>query len=142
MSRPEPRESRGRLQIWLRTAIRSNMLDRIPGEYEGSDSRDYARQLIAELLAPESSGRSYSEIVADVHRFRVWVGERQKIARRIILTEGLASVGASRPAEDSAPPPTPSLRPHPARSAQRESSPPPRDENPRYHPMWDKYLDG
>jgi hypothetical protein len=127
------------LRVWLKLAIESGLLDRVPPRYDPDGSGDpqptqeYARQLLAELKDPESGGRLLKEILADARRFREWVEYRQKVSRRMILgqweTEGAAAW-------------MPEVRPSPR--PDRDKRPrriDPGEARPRTDPMWDDWLD-
>jgi hypothetical protein len=138
MPKSSPPPKPNPLRVWLKQAIQSGALERIPSHYpvgRGSrDTLDYAGELLAELRDPDTSPRPLNEIVADAIRFRQWVESRQQISRRIILAE-------SRPGDGFDPrPPQPSRDDH-HRPAARESSAP-RPVPPRSDPMWDEFLDG
>jgi hypothetical protein len=93
MLKPEPKPTRGQLRVWLKWAVESGLLDKLPPNYDLDEQADLAateqvaRQLLAELRDPDSSRRPISRITADVDRFRRWVESRQRISRQIILNE-------------------------------------------------------
>src|SRR4051795_4721241 len=93
MLKPEPKPTRGQLRVWLKWAVQSGLLDKLPPSYDLDEQADsaateqVARQLLAELRDPDSSRRPISRITADVERFRRWVESRQRISRQIILNE-------------------------------------------------------
>lgn len=142
MARPEPNEPRGRLRVWLKMALQSGQLDRIPPEYEpdgpgsGVPARAYARELLAALQAAEGGSRAPGEVVAAIRSFRAWVDAHQKTARRLILAEEEGPVLRLDPGKRPlAPPPPPAAPPRRPRGG----------ETPRTlldHPLWDRWLDG
>src|SRR5689334_759149 len=93
MLKPEPKPTRGQLRVWLKWAVQSGLLDKLPPNYDLDEQSDpaateqVARQLLAELRDPDSSHRPVSRIKADVDLFRRWVESRQRISRQIILNE-------------------------------------------------------
>ena len=93
MLKPEPKPTRGELRVWLKWAVQSGLLDKLPPSYDLDEQADpaateqVARQLLAEMRDPDSSRRPISRITADVDRFRRWVESRQRISRQIILNE-------------------------------------------------------
>jgi hypothetical protein len=93
MLKPEPQPTRGQLRVWLKWAVQSGLLDKLPPSYDLDEPADppateqVARQLLAELRDPDLSGRPLSRVTADIDRFRRWVESRQRISRQIILTE-------------------------------------------------------
>jgi hypothetical protein len=141
MSDPFSRATRGQLRIWLKWAVESAVLDRLPPRYEGEGSGSlqspevYARALLDEMRNLDTGPRSPEEILADVRRFRMWLEGRQKISRQIILADPR---GSASPMEDT---PAQLRRDQRRRSstsqAERLSYP-----HPRENPMWDDWLDG
>jgi hypothetical protein len=89
----EPKPTRGQLRVWLKRAVQSGLLDKLPPSYDLDEQADppateqVARQLLAELRDPDSNRRPISRVTADVERFRRWVESRQRISRQLILTE-------------------------------------------------------
>jgi hypothetical protein len=139
MSKPSPRPKPNPLRVWLKQAIHSGTLERIPRHYSpgagGShDTIDYARDLLAELRDPDTSARPLDAIVDDAVRFRRWVESRQQVSRRIILAE-------SRPGEGYEPEPPRPARDDRERRPERDQRAP-RQASPRSDPMWDELLDG
>ncbi|HEY2157520.1 MAG TPA: hypothetical protein VGH33_17970 [Isosphaeraceae bacterium] len=72
-------ESRGRLRAWLKMAVRSTTLDRVPPGYEpdgpgsGGPTRDFARSLLARLQAFDPGTSPPDELLDEVRAFRSWV---------------------------------------------------------------------
>jgi hypothetical protein len=91
----------------------------------------YARQLLAELKDPDSRKRPLSQILDDARRFRAWVDFRQKVGRRLILSEGASVTIPER---------QPSTQPPPKKSPRRQRQPD--DTQLKLDPMWDDWLDG
>jgi hypothetical protein len=93
MLKPEPKPTRGQLRVWLKWAVQSGLLDKLPPPYNLDDQADppateqVARQLLAELRDPDLNRRPISRITADVDRFRRWVESRQRMSRQVILSE-------------------------------------------------------
>jgi len=136
MAKNEPIANRHHYRVWLKLALETGVLDKLPPQYEPDDSDHpqptelYARQLLAELKDPESSKRPLAQILADAERFRAWVDFRQKVTRRLILSEGASAVLPE--GQRSTP-------------AAREKSPRRRQPgcaNSDSNPMWDDWLDG
>jgi hypothetical protein len=140
MPKQEPSAGRHQLRVWLKLAIETGVLDRIPPQYDPDGSGnpqptdDYARGLLAELKDPESSERLLREILADARRFREWVEYRQKVSRQMILgqweTQGAAAYVPER---------------RPSTRIERENRPHrirPDVARPKSDPMWDDWLDG
>jgi hypothetical protein len=145
MSSPVDGLNRGQARVWLKYVVNSDLLDKLPGQFAGGDSRSYADDLLNELRDLDSAGRPLGEILADVRRFRDWVEARQKRARRVILAEGGPDDGAidrvlrRRDVEAESRPSRPEpRRPEPQQSA-RPATPSP---SPRSHPLFDDWLDG
>jgi hypothetical protein len=142
MATSQPGANRHHLRVWLKGAIESGLLDRVPPQYDPDGSgdpqpaEDYARRLLADLKDPESSGRLLREILAEARRFRDWVEYRQKVSRRIILgrwdSEGAAAWVPER---------LTSTRPDPEKRPLRIEWEDARTR-PRADPMWDDWLDG
>ncbi|HZW31234.1 MAG TPA: hypothetical protein VFF52_11035 [Isosphaeraceae bacterium] len=142
MPKPESGANRSQLRVWLKWAIESGLLDKLPTHYDPDPegwhdpepTDGYARRLLAELRDPDSSRRPPSQVLAEVRRFRAWVEERQKIGVRIIL--------AGMPPRDAS-----SREPHGRPSARTRPEGRPRpgqpgSTHPKSHPMWDDWLDG
>jgi len=139
MPKPETRPNRHHYRVWIKWAIESGLLGKLPPRYEPDgfpnpqDTEPYARQLLAELRDPDSSRRRLKQIVADARQFKNWVEARRKDNLRIILATG-------RPEETISIPPrrrssAPSDQERQTRPTRRE------DTNPRLDPMWDDWLD-
>jgi hypothetical protein len=79
MLKPEPSASRGELRVWLKTALRSGVFDRVPSDYARPGScavvapKDYADDLLAELQTFDPDSRQLAEILQDIREFRRWV---------------------------------------------------------------------
>lgn len=133
---PPPKPNQ--LRVWLKQAIESGALERIPSQYPlASGSRDtfeYARGLLAELRDHAANARPLEAIVKDARQFRAWVETRQQVSRRIILAESRAGEGFETEFTQPAPEDPPRLR--------GETRPAPRSKSPRPEPMWDDWLDG
>lgn len=149
MPRNESASGRHPLRVWLKLALQSGVLDRIPprcdpdGTGTPRPTEEYARALLAELKDPESSDRTLTEIVASARRFRDWVEFRQKISRRMILGQWTSEGAAAAGAADW----MPERRTPAAARAPRMKRPDPTDPDdaparPRSDPMWDDWLDG
>jgi hypothetical protein len=93
MPKPESKPTRGQLKVWLKWAVQSDPLEKLPPRCDledladPPDTEEVAHRLLAELRDPESNRRPISRITADIERFRRWVETRQKINRQLILTE-------------------------------------------------------
>ncbi len=129
MPKHEVGANRHQMRVWLKWAIESGLLDKLPPQYDPDDSQTtqptdrHARQLLAELRDPDSSTRRLSQVLADARRFRAWVEFRQKISRRIILAETqIQSEGAGATVLEGQP------------STRTEAQA-------RSDPMWDDWLD-
>jgi len=136
MPKNEPVANRHHFRVWLKLAIETGLLEKLPPQYEPDDSQPpqptdrYARQLLAELRDPDSGRRPLSQILADARRFRAWVDFRQKVIRRLILAEGASVV---------VPEGQPSTRAAPEKSPRQRD---PGGASPKSNPMWDDWLDG
>ncbi len=144
MPAAQPGANRHQLRVWLKSAIESGLLDRVPPRYDPDGSgdpqptEDYARRLLAELKDPESSRRLLTEILAEARRFREWVEHRQKMSRRIILGGWDSEGAAAWVPERLAPTPTrPAREERPARIDREDAG-----GRPDADPMWDVWLDG
>jgi hypothetical protein len=141
MPRPEPIPSRGQLRAWLKMAVQSTMLDRVPADYEpdgpgtGGPTREYARGLLARWQALDPGTTPPTHILAETCAFRVWVEARQRTSRRLILAEEDPPVHRLGP-EPWSPSPPPPVAPPPRRSDDR------RPPTLLDHPLWDRWLDG
>jgi hypothetical protein len=144
MSKPESGPNRHHFRIWVKMAIQSGLIDRLPPLYEPDPFQvsvktgEYARRLLAALKDPDSSGRTFKEIIADARRFRSWVESRRKDSRRRTLAEGrpeerVIDMPPGRPRER----PVPTVEPRRQRT-QRSDQP---DLHPKLHPMWDDWID-
>lgn len=141
MSKPAPPPKPNPLRTWLKQAIQSGALERIPSHFPAGaggsrDTMDYAHELLAELRDPDTSPRSLDEIVADAQRFRRWVESRQQVSRRIILAESRPGEGYEYEPE----PPRPWRDDRGGRPAEEPQAP--RPVPPQSDPMWDEFLDG
>ncbi len=145
MSNPFATATPGQLRVWLKWAVESTILDRLPPRYEvdGSGSPQgseaYARALLAEMRNLDDGPRAPEEILADVRRFRAWVEARQKISRRIILADRRedSEHGAGIKPQVRPPSNLPRHRSLPAPPAYLPDFSPPSSD-----PMWDDWLDG
>jgi hypothetical protein len=140
MSKHEPGPNRHHFRIWIKWALESGLLDKLPAlcDPEGCETPQptdkYARGLLAELRDPGSSTRPLTQIIADARQFRAWVEARQKHGRRIILTEIHNGDLGDRAAERRS-----------SNTTEEEERPEPttlKSPNPRRNPMWDDWLDG
>jgi hypothetical protein len=113
------------LCVWVRWAIESKLVDKLPAQYGAGGPRNsestvgYASHLLAELRDPASSERPLSQILADAQRFREWADSQQTISPRI----GLDEIDLEPQPRERAP------------GAQRGSKT-------KSDPMWDDLLDG
>lgn len=136
MPNNEPVGNRHQLRVWLKLALETGLLEKLPPQYEPDDSQrpqsteQYARQLLAELKDPDASKRPLRQIIADARRFRDWVDFRRKVNVRNILADGaVATVPERLPSFEQV-----------AEDYRRR-----RDldgANSRSNPMWDDWLDG
>src|SRR4051812_7613853 len=82
VSRQEP--TRGQLRVWLKWALQSGLLEKLPERYDSEgrlDSpspRDAAHALLAVLQDPESSRQALTRAGDEARRFRSWVDGRLK----------------------------------------------------------------
>ena len=87
MPKTEPGPNRHHFRIWIKMAIQSGLIDRLPPVYEPDGFQtplrtdECARQLLAELRDPDSSRRTLKEIIASTRQFKSWVEARQKDGR-------------------------------------------------------------
>jgi hypothetical protein len=137
MKQPTPPPKPGPLRSWLKLALRSGALERIPrhfpdGAHGPVDTIDYARELLESLNEAAANPGSMPEVALAAAQFRDWVESRQQISRRIILAESRPGEGIERAPER--PPTSPGGR---MPRSVRPSSPSPRSD-----PMWDDFLDG
>ena len=143
MLKPEPKPTRGQMRVWLKWAVQSGLLDKLPPSYDLDEQADpaateqVARRLLAELRDPDSSRRPISRITTDVDRFRRWVESRQRISRQIILNE--LETARADPAwlENWA-----SASAHIREQENRRGRTSRPRIVPRSDPMWDEDLDG
>jgi hypothetical protein len=131
MSKAEPERSHGEWRIWLRSSLRSGLLDRLPLLYEpaGMPTVEYAWKLLDQLRNPDPHVRPVREVIAEAKAFGVWVVACQKAARRTVLAERIGKV--VEPAL---------VIPYVPRNPPRRVAPPPQG-SPRSNPMWDDLLD-
>jgi hypothetical protein len=139
MPKPQPRVNRHHYRVWIKWAIESGLLEKLPPLYDldgipdPETTEEHARRLLAELRDPDASRRRLPEILADARRFKAWVEARRKDGLQAILRE-------RRPDEPIFIPPrrepqgTTGREPRPF-SARRV------DPDPRSDPMWDEWLD-
>jgi hypothetical protein len=143
MAKPEPAPNRHHFRVWIKMAIQSGLIEKLPPLYDSQRFQsplgtvEYARQLLAELRDPDASTRMLKEIIAEARQFKSWVEARRKDSRLRILVEGRPEEriidmppGRPRPSTD------PERRP---RRSQRNNDP---DTCPKLHPMWDNWIDG
>lgn len=139
MPKPEPVPNRHHFRIWIKMAIQSGLIDRLPPTYNGDGFQhplrtdEYARRLLAELRDPEASHRTLKEMIASARQFKNWVEARRKDSRHRALMEG-------RPEERiiDIPPGRPRAAPEHERRPRRTQQP---DTNPKLHPLWDDWID-
>jgi hypothetical protein len=140
MPQHEPGTNRHPLRVWLKRALETGLLERVPPQCDPDGTGDpqptdeYARRLLAELKDPESSKRSLREILAAARRFVNWVEYRQKMSRRIILGGWDSDGAAARLPERSTAARLDRGKP-PARADRHRA-------RPNSDPMWDDLLDG
>lgn len=138
MPRNERAAGRHELRVWLKLAIETGVLDRVPPRFDPDGSGvprpvdEYARGLLAELKDPESSDRPLRDVIADARRFRAWVEHRQKVSRRMILGQWETEGAAEWIPEARRLPPREKVPHHPG----------PRPSRPEADPLWDVWLDG
>ena len=143
MPKPEPGQNRHHFRVWIKMAIQSGLIDKLPPVYEpcgsqGTENTDaYAHQLLTELRDPDASRRMLKEIIADARQFKTWVEARRKDGRLRMLVESRPEEriiemppGRPRPATDG--------ERRPSRRPQRTDEP---DTSPKLHPMWDDWID-
>jgi hypothetical protein len=136
-SQPDPTATRGRLRVWLKTALQTGLLDRVPAHYTPASrpTLEYALDLLAEIQAADLSSHPPAKLLAEIRAFRAWVEERQRHSRRLMLAESSQEDGRSyrlgSPKKDPAPPDPPPQR-------RRPDPDPPLELD----PMWDRWLDG
>ena len=116
MPRPEPGPNRHHFRIWIKMAIQSGLIDKLPPLYEPQGLQnplrtgEYARRLLVELRDPDASRRTLKEIIADARQFKSWVEARRKDGRLRMMVE-------SRPEERIIE--MPPRRPRPATDEER-----------------------
>jgi hypothetical protein len=142
MPKPEAGPNRHHFRIWIKMALQSGLIDKLPPVYERGGVQNpqrtdqYARHLLAELRDPDASHRTLKEIITDARQFKSWVETRRKDGRSRMLMD-------SRP-EDRViemPPGRPraaSPNEEGPRRTPRTNQP---DPNPKLHPMWDDWID-
>jgi hypothetical protein len=139
MPKPESTPNRHHFRVWIKMAIQSGLIDKLPSAFEpcgaqGPENTDaYARQLLTVLRDPDASTRTLKEIIADARQFKSWVEARRKDGRLRMLVE-------SRPEERIIE--MPPRRPRPATDEERRplrTDEP--DASPNLHPMWDDWID-
>lgn len=142
MPKPESAPNRHHFRVWIKMAIQSGLIDKLPPLYEPQGllspqgTSEYARDLLAELRDPNASRRLLKEIIADARRFKSWVEARRKDGRFRILVE-------SRPEERiiEMPPGRPRLASDEVRRPRRSRRTDEPDASPKLHPMWDDWID-
>ncbi len=84
MPKSEPGPNRHHFRIWIKMALQSGLIDRLPPVYEPGElqnplrTEEFARQLLAELRHPDASRRTLKEIIASARQFKSWVEARRK----------------------------------------------------------------
>jgi hypothetical protein len=142
MPKPESGPNRHHFRIWIKMALQSGLIDKLPPLYEPDKfqnplrTEEYARQLLAELRDPDASGRNLKEIIASARQFKSWVEARRKDGRHRALIEG-------RPEERiiEMPPGRPRTLPPDESRMRRAQRPNQPDPSPKLHPMWDDWID-
>ena len=142
MPKPEAGPNRHHFRIWIKMALQSGLIDKLPSIYEPDGFQNalrtdqYARHLLAELRDPDASHRTLKEIIADARRFKSWVETRRKDARSRMLMD-------SRPEDRriEMPPRQPRVTIAAERRALRAQRPDQTDADPKFHPMWDDWID-
>jgi hypothetical protein len=142
MPKPQPGPNRHHFRIWIKTAIQSGLIDKLPPLYRPDGSQgplrteEYARRLLTDLRDPEGSSRPLKDIIADARQFKTWVESRRKDELKRSLMD-------SRP-DDRIIEMPPGLaraeRSDERRPRRTERSRQP-DSNPKLHPMWDDWID-
>jgi hypothetical protein len=138
MPRAEQNTNRHHLRVWIKLALETGVLDKVPRQLmlddltEPCDAPEYARQLLADLKDPQSSRRTLAQILADARRFRQWIEARRKDSVRLILT-------GRQPGDSSRRENLLKSRSivHERPRAAREPSKP----EPALDPLWDKWVD-
>jgi hypothetical protein len=142
MPKPEAGPNRHHFRIWIKMALQSGLIDKLPPIYEPDGFQNalrtdqYARHLLAQLRDPDASHRTFKEIIADARRFNSWVETRRKDARSRMLMDSRPEYRRIEmpPGRPRAAPPNED-RP---RRTPRMHQP---DLNPKLHPMWDDWID-
>jgi len=142
MPKSKPGPNRHHFRIWIKMAIQSGLIDRLPPVYEREGFQnplrtdEYARQLLAELRDPDASRRTLKEIIVSARQFKNWVEARRKDNRHRALQE-------SRTEERviEMPPGRPRATPEHERRPRRTQQPDQSDTNPKLHPLWDDWID-
>jgi hypothetical protein len=143
MPKPQqPGPNRHHYRIWIKMAIQSGLIEKLPGRYPHAGSQspveavDYARRLMIELRDPDASGRTLREIIADARQFKSWVEARRKDDVKRTLIE-------SRPEDRiiEMPPGEPRAAAYHEQRPRRSRQPDPPDTNPKLHPLWDDWID-
>jgi hypothetical protein len=138
MPKQEREHNRHHLRVWIKLALENGVLEKLPpkmrmeGNAEPQDVAQNARQLLEELINPDSSQRALKEILAEARRFRAWVEARQKDCVRHILTgpqPGDSSRRTKMLSRRSIDRPASSATTNPAKPV------------PALHPLWDKWID-
>jgi hypothetical protein len=139
MPKPEASANRHEFRVWLKWALESGLLEKLPPQCDADGCEppqptdQYARGLLAELRDPELSTRPLKQIIADARQFRIWVEACQKQCRRMILAEiHPGDLGEWAPLRQSSNPAGQEEEPQPT-----TRKPP----NPGRNPMWDDWLD-
>ena len=106
MPKPQPGPNRHHFRIWIKMAIQSGLIEKLPPLYEpiGNQSpfqtEAYARRLLTELRDPEASRRPLKEIIADARQFKTWVESRRKDGLKRISLKADRMTGSSRCRQD------------------------------------------
>jgi hypothetical protein len=138
--RPDPPASRGRLRVWLKMALQTGVLDRVPDHHgpSGRSTLEYARDLFSELQSAHLSTQPPAALLTEIRAFREWVEARQRTSRRAILAEpsreDLMSYRLGRPKKPTAPAALPSIQ-SPRRRSDTADTPVNLD------PLWDRWMD-
>jgi hypothetical protein len=142
MPKPETSPNRHYFRIWIKMALQSGLIDRLPPVHEPAGAHgslrtdEYARQLLAELRDPDASRRTLKEIIASARQFKGWVEARRKDSRHRALME-------DRPEERviEMPPGRSRVLPPDERRPRRDHRTNQPDPSPKLHPMWDDWVD-
>jgi hypothetical protein len=134
--------NRHQLRVWLKSAIESGLLDRVPSRYDLDGSGDfefteyYAHRLLTELKYRNANRRALHSIVAQARQFREWVEDCQKMSPRMILGGWDSECAAARVPE-RLDPARPDREKRPTRPGREDGG-----ARPDADPMWDVWLDG